>query len=85
MNGSYDFSLIKNIKQFPHGGLFISIYNNENIKKKLKTELGSLKNMKLVKVPGYKDVIKSRFVSNGSTKIFETYEFSNKKISSFEN
>jgi rfaE bifunctional protein nucleotidyltransferase chain/domain len=73
--------VIKNIKQFNKNVSLISIYNNENIKKKIKTELGNLKNMKLIKVPGYKDVIKSRFVSNGTTKIFETYEFSNKKIS----
>ena len=39
-----------------------------------------IKNINLIKVQGYKDVIKSRFVSNGSTKVFETYEFANEKI-----
>lgn len=72
--------VLKNIKQFNNNVSLISIYNNENIKKKIKNELKSLKNINLIKVQGYKDVIKSRFVSNGSTKVFETYEFANEKI-----
>ncbi len=72
--------VIKNIKQFNKNVSLISIYNNKNIKNKIQSELGNLKNIRLIKVPGYKDVVKSRFISNGSTKIFETYEFSNKKI-----
>ena len=42
-NGIYDFSLIKNIKQFPHGGLFIKMgidikNHNETIKNYIKAQ-----------------------------------------------
>ena len=42
-DGSYDFSLIKNIKQFPHGGLFIKMGidikdHNETIKNYIKAQ-----------------------------------------------
>lgn len=74
--------VVKNIKQFNKNVSLVSIYNSENIKKKIKNELGNLKNINLIKAPGYKDVVKSRYISNGSTKIFETYDFANKEISS---
>jgi len=49
-DGIYDFSLIKNIKQFPHGGLFIKMgidikNHNETIKNYIKFKKVLIKKM----------------------------------------
>jgi len=60
-DGSYDFNLIKNIKQFPHGGLFQKLGIN------IKNQSEVIKNYIRVQ-----DIINKK---NGSIKFFKTHSF----------
>jgi len=70
---------LKNISEVCNNLTFLSIYNNENIAKKINRYFKSSKiNFKLFKKKKFKDIVKKRYLNNISlSKIFEVYEFNN--------
>ena len=70
--------VVKNITQLCDNLTFVSLFNNLNVKNRIKKELKNKVNLKLFYQKDYIEIEKSRFLNKATkSKIFEFYKFKN--------
>lgn len=63
---------------------FLSIYQSKQVKKKIQKSFDKSVNLKLFRQDKFVDIVKTRFLNDNNSKIFETYEHNSKFLNNYE-